>query len=164
MVIHTSPSRGVERDAAALSVRVMSADSGDVAVFRAIPARFPALALGAPEIRRDENKVTASYYPAAGGLAPRLTLTIESFDTAEAAEAGRKLSEDTTPAGRTRQEVVGGILCSVWESRRLLGRIGLHVVNVSAPWQEPGDPLIRSVFESLVAALDSSRLEPRLPR
>lgn len=120
------------------------------AALRGIPALFPEL--GAPRVTRDERAVTAYYNPAGGGQV-RLRIIVESFDTEVEAEAGRTRSETTTPAYRTRQEIVGGILCSVWDSGRLLGRIGRHIADVTGRFMPEGDPLVRRVFESLVATL-----------
>ena len=129
------------------------------AALRGIPALFPELR--APEVIRRERGVAAFYYPLAGGSVPRLSISVESFDTEVEAEAGRTFSETTTPASRTRQEIVGGILCSVWDSGRLLGRIGRYVVNVSGRFMPGGDPLVRRLFERLVPTLAESAGRPR---
>ena len=132
------------------------------AALRGIPALFPEL--GAPRVTRRERGVSAYYNPVGGGQV-RLWIDVESFDTEVEAEAGRKHSETTTPAYRTRQEIVGGILCSVWDSGRLLGRIGQHVVNVTGRFMPEGDPLVRRVFESLVATLAAPpRVREREPQ
>ena len=120
------------------------------AALRGIATLFPQF--GLPDIRRHEREVVAFYNPVGGGRVV-LTIRVESFDSDKEAEAGRKRSEDSTPGYRTRQEVVGGILCSVWENRRLLGRVSRHVVDVTAAYTPAGGPLIGKVFESLVEPL-----------
>jgi hypothetical protein len=50
---------------------------------------------------------------------------------------------------------------SVWDSGRLLGRIGRHVVNVNGRFMPEGDPLVRRVFERLVPTVAESAGRPR---
>jgi hypothetical protein len=83
-------------------------------------------------------------------------VTIESYDTDAAAEAGRKRSVDTTSVGPTRTETVNGLAVTWWQKQRALAQVGRHVVNVSALRAE-AEPLVAKVLQSLVPGLKTAK-------
>jgi hypothetical protein len=88
-----------------------------------------------------------------------LRVVVESYDSVEAAEAGRRRSGDTRPVMPSRREDVAGRTLTWWGDGSLLGRAGRFVVNLSA--SRPDDvALVRKVFDYLAPVLETIR-QPR---
>ena len=129
------------------------------ALLRSIPASVPGLSLAL--MQRWDRSVTALYDPpgdSANSVRARLMqIRVESYDTEEEAEAGRRQSVNLISVWPTRSDTVGGIARQWWDERQVMARVGRHVVTVSS-LRDSAVALVPRVFDVLAAELG------RMPR
>jgi hypothetical protein len=119
------------------------------ALLRSVPSQVPGV--GPVVFNRFGGGWTATYRS--------LSITVDAYDTSEAAEVARGRSEMTTPMAATRRETVDGRTLTWWRDGSLLGRAGRFVVNLSA--SRPDDiSLVRKVFDYVAPELEKLG-EPR---
>ena len=122
------------------------------AVLRVAPSRVPELAY-VGEIRSWAGSVNASYQS--------LRVTVESYDSVEAAEEGWRRS-GMRPAMPTRRETIDGRLLTWWSDNILLARAGRHVVNIVAS-ESDAMPLVTKTFQYLAPQLEALAPQARPP-
>ena len=176
----TPPRRGERASFESLTFRVCLTWPSSGTAVTSTPAADPVAAavrrvttflptLDVFDARRHDNTLTAYYTPRGEyGDAGYLQVVVESFDTdAAATETWRERDAGTTLASATHRETLRGTRLLWWEGRRLLGRIGHHIVNVTA-LRPDAEEFVRRVYLSLAAEFEGTRrpqleqLDPRV--